>query len=116
MTMISHVDIVDCTARAITDNGVDFDVMAQQLGVPRIVGNFLLANSKISLVSPNGETLIIASPMRVEGETRILVHFAFGTENRRICHNLPIPDFEKIVSNLNTILALAKLEEGAKDV
>jgi hypothetical protein len=112
MVMISRVEIVDCLTRAVTENGVDFDVMAQELGIPRIVGNFLFNNGKVNMVSPNGETLIIASPMQIEGDKQVLVHFAIGTENRRICHNLPIGDFEKVVMNLNTILALAKLEEG----
>lgn len=111
MVMISKVSIVDCVTRAVTENGTDFDVMASELGVPLITGNFLFSNGKVSLMSNKGETLLVCSPMQIEGDKQVLIHFAFGTENRRICHNMTINDFEKIVSNFQTILALARLEE-----
>lgn len=111
MTMQSHVEVTEFATKAheVTDRGELIDSMAGPIGVPCIIGNFLYYNGKISMLWPNGETLVIAAPIEVQNT--VLVHLAFGTENRRICHNMPIDDFEKIVSNFNTALALARLEE-----
>lgn len=108
MVMTSHVDIINAKAQAVTEEGRDFDVMLIELGIPRITGTFLFNKGKINLVSSNGETLIIASP--IEFDDSIRVHLAFGGIDRRICHTLTIDGFEQIVSHLNTVLALAKLE------
>lgn len=109
MTMISRVDLIDCMARPVTEDGRDFDVMALELGVPRITGNFLFNAGKLQLVSPAGETLVIAHPIRIDD--KVFIHFAFGGEQRRICHTMTIEGVEMVIANLNTAVALARLEE-----
>lgn len=107
MVMISTIKIVDFTTKAVSDEA-EIEVAAPVLGAPCIVGNFLYYEGRIKLINPTGETLVIASPITVDGDQ--LVHLAFGTEQRRICHNMKADDFERVVSHLNTALALARLE------
>ena len=112
MTMISRVELVDTRAKLAVDrdeNGRDIEALVLDLGVPKIIGNYLFYKDRVNLVSPNGETLIVAYPLRVDGE--VLIHFSFGTDARRIGHTLTIRGLETIVRNLQTVVDLARLEE-----
>ena len=112
MTMISRVELIDSRAKLALDNdenGRDIEALVLDLGIPKIIGNYLYYKEKVSLVSPNGETLIVAYPVKVDGE--VLVHFSFGTAERRIGHTLTVRGLEQIVLNLQTVLDLAKLEQ-----
>jgi hypothetical protein len=111
-TMVSTVTLVDVRAAIVPGSAGDerdIETLAIDLGIPKITGNFLYNHGVVKLVSPNGETYIIANPIRVDNE--VLVHFSFGTEGRRIGHTLTVDGLKTIVNNLTTILALAKLEQ-----
>lgn len=80
------------------------------IAVPVITGNYLIANGQPQLTSPKGQTMVVATPVRAEGE--VLIHLAFGTEQRRIAHTLTPKNFGELLKNLETVLALALLEQG----
>lgn len=108
--MISTVKLVDIDIKPIGDDGDELLVL--ESGTPAIKGNFLLNNGKISLVSPEAETLVIAVPFDKDGE--VYLHFAFGTENRRICHTITVDGLQTIVTNLQNMLSLARLESNMR--
>src|SRR6187399_976687 len=112
MTMISMVTLIDIRAQIVPGSAGDerdIETLAIELGIPKITGNFLYSHGVVKLVSARGETFIIANPIRVDNE--VLVHFSFGTKERRIGHTLSVEGLEIIVNNLTTILQLAKLEQ-----
>lgn len=106
---LSEVEIVDATVRLINNTSDEVEQVALAHGGVLITGNYLINRGKVQLFNRNGETIIVASPLRHNDE--IVVHLGIGGHDRRICHTLPLPAFEQLVAHLMTMLDLARLEQ-----
>lgn len=104
--MMSTVEFVDVRPRVKLPSGEDSERFIH--AAPLIRGNYLVMGGNIKLVSPNGETLVLATPVRAED--RIVIHFSFGTEERSIAHTLEIEDMAKIAKSLQAMVDMARLE------
>lgn len=108
--MVSTVELIRMRATYASADPYNVDLVSALHGIPLIKGNWLIHDGQVKLVDKDGETLIISAPFRDDDE--IYVHFAIGTEEKRIAHTLTVDGLKLIRDNLSTIIELCELERN----